>query len=517
MSVMPDDDDDDKMRRAFEEARDRDFPEESEAPPPSAPKKPAGDAAKQPPQENGKGDGHPSLRPIAVLPEPWHAPNWLPTGEAVVMEFVRRHGEDFYHATEEGSDYHWNGKIWERDQCCTLANTFAELCRAIGAAKANKKTIRGHVESASFIGGGTRRAREMLSGPFDRLNREPVLSTPGGRVMLSLDVAARAWHVEAHDRNDYCTKLAAVTPKRGPCPLWLTSLRRWMADDNDMIDYLQRLGGYCASPYTSDQIFAFFFGPGGSGKGTFLRVLRRVLGTYAMVASLDMFLATKFEQHPEELAQLPGVWFVMATEAEKGKSWNEAKIKAITGGDPMRARHMRKDSFEFQPKCKVIPSGNDAPAVKGVDSAMKRRLQIVPFTVPIPEAERDGTLEDRLVNEEGAQILAWFLDGFEQWREHGLCPPDKVIAASEEYFEEQDDTGQFLDEECDVGGYQEFCTEAYRRWQTFATARGYYVGSQKRFVQEMVKKGMQRDRTSKARILIGFRLKKMNRSDDNDV
>jgi len=510
MSAMPDDDDE-KMRRAFEEAR-REF-DDDPPPQPSAPK-PAGDAAKQ--QENGKGgDGRPSLRPVPIpMPEVWNRPDWLPTGESVVMEFVRKHGEDFYHATAEGADYHWNGKIWERDECCTLENKFAELCRQIGAAKANKKTIRNKVEGGQFISSGTRRARSMLAGPFDRLNQAPVLSTPGGRVVLSLDLSAPTWHLEPHKRDDYCTKITAVTPKRGACALWLASLRRWMADDNEMVDYLQRVAGYCGSPFVHEQVFWLMWGPGGSGKGTFLRVLRRLLGTFAMVASLDMFLATKFEQHPEELAQLPGVWFVMATEAEKGKSWNESKIKSITGGDPMRARHMRKDSFEFQPKCKVITSANDQPSLKSADIAMKRRLQMPPWTVIIPEVERLGDLEDRLVEEEGPQILAWVLEGFEQWREHGLCPPDKVIAASEEYFEEQDQMREFVTECCDLGNFQDYSTPLFQRgWTPFAKARGYWVGSQKNFVQNLIKYskehelGLEKMRSATANGFYGIRLK----------
>jgi len=255
-----------------------------------------------------------------------------------------------------------------------------------------------------------------------------------------------------------------------------------------------------------------------------LRVLRRLMGTYAMVASLDMFLDTKLPQHSEELAQLPGVWLVIATEAEKGRTWNESKIKAITGGDPMRARHMRKDSFEFQPKSKVVTLANDQPSLKSADIAMKRRLQMPPWSVIIPEAEVQGDLEDRLVEEEGPQILAWVLEGFEQWREHGLSSPEKVIAASEEYFEEQDQMAEFVAECCDVGiDFQDYSTPGFERcWTPFAKARGYFVGSKKTFVQNLMKYskehgfGLEKMKGRSANGFYGIRFKLANRSTGYD-
>jgi hypothetical protein len=38
---------------------------------------------------------------------------------------------------------------------------------------------------------------------------------------------------------------------------------------------------------------------------------------------------------------------VTAQETEQGRRWAEAKIKALTGGDPISARFMRQDFFYF--------------------------------------------------------------------------------------------------------------------------------------------------------------------------
>ena len=60
-------------------------------------------------------------------------------------------------------------------------------------------------------------------------------------------------------------------------------------------------------------------------------------------------MASHADQHPTELAMLHGVRLVVAQETEVGRHWAEARIKAITGGDPNTARFMRADFFTYKP------------------------------------------------------------------------------------------------------------------------------------------------------------------------
>ena len=73
------------------------------------------------------------------------------------------------------------------------------------------------------------------------------------------------------------------------------------------------------------------------------------MGDYARNAAMDTFTASHSDKHPTDLAMLRGARMVTASETEEGRAWAEARIKALTGGDPITARFMRQDFFEFQP------------------------------------------------------------------------------------------------------------------------------------------------------------------------
>jgi P4 family phage/plasmid primase-like protien len=151
----------------------------------------------------------------------------------------------------------------------------------------------------------------------------------------------------------------------------------------------------------------------------------------------------------------------------------------MTGGDPITARFMRQDFFTYTPKFKVMILGNHKPAMHHVDEATRRRVHLIPFTVTIPEAERDPKLPEKLKAEYPA-ILGWMLEGSEKWQGLGLAPPAKVRAASSAYFTDEDTIGAWIAECCDTGmQFHATLKTLYASWKAFAEARGEFVGSSK--------------------------------------
>ena len=195
----------------------------------------------------------------------------------------------------------------------------------------------------------------------------------------------------------------------------------------------------------------------------------------------------------------------MATEETGvGASWNESRIKTLTGGNRISAHFMRQDDFEFTPEFKLLIAGNHKPQMRSVDEAMKRRMHVVPFTVTIPESDRDPHLQDAL-RKEWPQILYWMIQGCAVWRDYRLAPPEVVRNATELYLQSNDILAAWLDECCEREGE----TEGKILYQNFASwcdAQGETVWSRRGWSDAMIDKGFENYRRKIAGIVTrGFK------------
>lgn len=282
------------------------------------------------------------------------------------------------------------------------------------------------------------------------------------------------------DPLDYITKKTACSaaPAGTPHPLWTTFLSRITNSDAELQGFLQRYLGYCCTGLTTEHVFVFAYGTGANGKSTFINTIAKIFGDYATVADMGTFIASNTERHPSDLAKLRGARLVVAQETQKGRRWDETKIKALTGGDKITARFMRQDFFDFVPNFKLFITGNHKPRLNNVDEAMRRRLLLVPFTVQIPLAERDLELAEKLWAERRA-ILRWCIEGCLEWRHMGLSPPATVLEATDDYFKEQDTVGQWI-EDCIRDAEQPAFTrlaELFASWRYWCEERNLKPGS----------------------------------------
>lgn len=186
----------------------------------------------------------------------------------------------------------------------------------------------------------------------------------------------------------------------------------------------------------------FIYGPGGNGKGVLMSAISHIMGDYYVNTPASTFMDTKKQEHATELARLNGARLVSASETGEDDKWNLARIKEITGNEnPISARFMRQDFFEFWPTCKLAIIGNNKPAMGEVDAAIARRLRLIEFTQTPRNV--DTELKEKMSGEYG-KILQWMIDGFQMYREEGLQPPEAIVAASAAYLSSQDVVTEFI-------------------------------------------------------------------------
>jgi putative DNA primase/helicase len=294
--------------------------------------------------------------------------------------------------------------------------------------------------------------------------------------------------------KDMITKKGGCTcaPAGTPHPLWSAFLER-VAPDPELRTFLKRWCGYSMTGATTEHKFCFAYGTGANGKSTFINTIMGILGDYATVADVGTFIASNTERHPTDVAKLHGFRLVVAQETEKGRRWDEAKIKSMTGGDKMTARFMRCDFFDFTPKFKLWITGNHKPRLDNVDEAMGRRMLLVPFLVQIPPEERDPELPAKLKREWPA-ILRWMIDGCLEWQQIGLAPPKIVTDATDEYFDDQDTIKEWLEDCTEDGGPHAFTpsSQLFASWKSWCDARGLKPGSGKSLSDALLDRGLTR-------------------------
>ena len=400
--------------------------------------------------------------------------------ESLALKFSARHLDNLRHVAVWNKWLVWDGTIWRFDDTMHVFNLSRAICRET-AVQCNKAGTARAVASAKTVAAAVSlsRADRRLASTVDQWDVDPwLLNTPDGVVNL------KSGKLRDHRREDYLTKITAVGPNDG-CPQWLEFMRRVTDGDGDLEAFIQRMVGYTFTGVTREHALFFLYGTGANGKSVFTGTISEILGDYHRAAAMETFVTSQYAGHPTDLAGLRGARLVTAVETEEGRRWAESKIKALTGGDKIAARFMRRDFFEFVPEFKLVIAGNHKPGLRNVDVAMKRRLHLVPFTVTIPEDERDKNLQEKLKSE-WPGILQWAIEGCLAWQERGLQPPESVRDATAEYLDAEDALALWI-EECCVEGrtYTATTSDLFVSWKTWCDRTGEFAGSMKRFSQNL--------------------------------
>jgi hypothetical protein len=150
---------------------------------------------------------------------------------------------------------------------------------------------------------------------------------------------------------------------------------------------------------------------------------------------------------------------------------------------------MAENFWEFSPTHKFHMSVNHKPEVRGTDEGIWRRLKIIPFTVSIPDNEKDTRLDAKL-DAELPGILAWAVRGCVDWYQNGLKEPAAVTAATTEYRSEMDTLAAFIEARCvKVEDAIAPATQLYTQYRMWCDDAGEKKDTQKAFGMRMRERG----------------------------
>lgn len=411
----------------------------------------------------------------------------------------------------------WSGQRWLVDEGAEIGKCAKVVMRKIycEAEAANEPEKRTRLSKWAMQSESIRRIEAMISLARHEesmsvavadLDRDPwLLNVANGTIDL------RTGELRPHDPTDRITKLAPVAyDPDAECPNFDALLERIFDRQVGLMKFVQRAIGYSLSGSMSEQAMFIAHGKGANGKSTLLDCIRHMLGDYATHTPAETFLAKRGNggaSASPDLARLRGARLVTAVEAEQGRRLAESLVKEITGGDPVTARHLHKEFFEFKPQGKLWLATNHRPEIRGNDNGIWRRIHLIPFNVAIPKDEQDKNLSEKL-KAEAPGILAMAVQACLEWQRNGLQPPSAVTQATEDYRADSDELGDFLASRCLIDPTAQTAASAlYDAYKAWCETNGGDAVSAKRFGSMVAERpGVAKKRTNTGNMYVGVRL-----------
>lgn len=244
---------------------------------------------------------------------------------------------------------------------------------------------------------------------------------------------------------------------------WDGHLQRVFCQNQELIEYFEYcIGASVTGLRTSKDIWCAYGPEANNGKSSTFNPILKIIGDYGTTIKVDLLLdeTIKGSKGPDvDMMVIDGLRMGVASEAGDKARFSSEKIKAITGGDEIRARGMFENSRIIQSTTKLWLHTNTIPKISSYDPGFMLRLKVIPF---LAKFTSDFELIDenkhiypaknqeefkRLIKENEPYILSWIIRCA---RKYLLNPnyktPELVKSYTANYFIDNDLVGQFLKE-----------------------------------------------------------------------
>lgn len=328
-----------------------------------------------------------------------------------------------------------------------------------------------------------------------------------------------------HSPADKLTKICgAEYHPEARCERWDQFIIEVTCGDTELAAFIQKALGYALTGDTRYECFFILYGATSrNGKSTLCEVLMQLTGEYGRTASPETIAQRKYSDSrspTEDIARLAGARFVNMSEPDKQLSLSASLVKTLTGNDTVSARFLGENSFEFKPQFKIFINTNHLPYVSDSTLFSSDRVKIIPFARHFEAWERDSGLKGKLTAPESLSgILNWCIAGLQALRLEGFKMPDAVKTATQQYMENSDKIGQFVDSELECIPAAEVETKAVHTiYQDWCFKNGYRPEGLGEFKKSLASAGIEVKRkrpeseksnpnANKVSFILGYRLK----------
>jgi putative DNA primase/helicase len=436
------------------------------------------------------------------------------------LRFTQDHVDNLMYV--EGPGWHiWDERRWRKDESAAwrAAKESARRIRHEAAAIQDKELSkkvwawahqsesRGKLDAMRRLAEKGETHGDSLRVAMAELEKHPnLLNCANGTVDL------RNGRLLKHNKKHYLTHLVDIeyAPKKRS-PRWERFVREVFSDDDELVAYVQRAVGYCATAENTEKCFFIATGTGDNGKTVFRETITSVLGEFARAALAGTFVTSKFSRGSTDydLARLVSARLVSVAETARGDRLAIQTLKEISGRDTIAAREPYGKPFDYKPTFKIWITTNTLPSLPFNEEATWKRVRVIPFMREVTDAQKDPALADKLANERQG-ILTWIAEGARNWYRGGLGElPLAVEVATYSYQTSQDTIARFLEEETEDSEHVLTpATELAIAYSEFCRAEGLQPMGRNHFYAALRNQGYRRSKNaSSTRCFVGLRMR----------
>lgn len=441
--------------------------------------------------------------------------------------YIKQNKSCFLYDVAAGRWYVWAGHFWKKDNLGEAARAIDGVIELYAQEVQRQAWQRLHSEKAGRTD-EAKRHKEIEDSLLKRIralqtiNRKENILTLARTGRDSLANAGNQWdqkpwllacqngvidlktgNLGTGNPDDYLKTVAPVEYHgiNTPAPIFERFISEIFNGVKELIFFIQVLFGYGITGFTNWHVYPIFHGPHGrNGKGTFLEIVKIVLGDLAYKARSESLLESKHTPQrgsaDADTLAFKGKRIIWASETSEGRRLNASRIKELCGGDTLNARAVYgRDPVEFAPTHLLILLTNERPQAAASDAALWERILLIPFSVRFvdnPKEQNERKADHELLEKlklEAPGILAWLVRGCLEWQRTGLNPPDCVRVATREYQKEEDLIERFLNDRCLIGpAYEIQAGILYKVYQLWADEMGLKPMTGIKFGKEILRR-----------------------------
>lgn len=328
------------------------------------------------------------------------------------------------------------------------------------------------LRDSSALAGAVKRAKSLNAVPDDYFSGGMEQFLPVGNGVLCVsDRTLLQFSPKYHFRN----KIAVDYIPGAKCLTFENTLLGNSLDYDD-IGLLQRWCGLALVGRNISQAILILSGTAGAGKGTFIRVLKGIVGE-ANIGSLR----TEQLNQRFEIGRLIDRTLLYGADVPANFLSNEnaSILKSLTGGDPITVE-LKSSMAAPSHTCEfnIVATSNSRLVVhlEGDVAAWQRRLKIITYEKSKP-ANAIPDLDKQILANEASGVLNWMLDGLYALRaanwQLALSPIQKTRV--DELLLESDSVNEFFKDRCLADSTAEglTITDAFAAYADYCADRGW--------------------------------------------